>query len=115
VTASVLGQPALARNPHALALLAIAAFVASVLSSLYVLVPTRRLVFALAGSEIYERLYEFRSNIGEVHRQLAYQLDRTWVANAREIRWLLWWFRAAAGALVAEILFLLIAAGGILG
>ena len=70
---------------------------------------------ALPGSEMYERLYEFRSNIGEVHRQLAYQLDRTWVANAREIRWLLWWFRAAAGALVAEILFLLIAAGGILG
>jgi hypothetical protein len=113
--ASFLARPALDADPIGLALLALLAFGVSVGASLYVLLPKKELVFSLIGSRTYEELYEFRENVEEVHRRLAYDLDRFWDANDSAMQGLLWWFRVATGALAAEIAILLTALTGSLG
>ena len=62
------------------AVAALIAFAASVGASLYVLLPSKNLVFAFAGSRALEDLEGLP--LEEAHRLLlAYDLDRFWTAN----------------------------------
>lgn len=38
------------------------------------------------GAKVYEQMYEFRADMAEVHRRLAYDLDRFWEANDRKLQ-----------------------------
>ncbi len=113
LAASFLGEPALDGH-HAVAVLALAAFAVSISTSLYVLLPKRDLVFSLIGSQVYEELYDLRDDVHELHRRLAYDLDRFWDENDVTMKRLFVAFRLAAVALTAEILLLLAAIGGTL-
>jgi hypothetical protein len=79
----------------------------SIGASLYVLVPKSDLVFSLAGSAVFEELFAFRDEMDEVHRRLAYDLDRFWRRNDGKLRCLFIAFRLSAIALAAEVLLLL--------
>jgi hypothetical protein len=114
LAASFLGRPAIDADQPALAVLALGAFAISITGSIYVLLPKRNLVFSLIGGEVYEVLYEFRDDVSEVHRRLAYDLDRFWETNDRVMQQLLWGFRISATALVLEILLLLASMTGTL-
>jgi hypothetical protein len=103
LAASFLGEPALADGSLALAILALLAFVVSIGASLYVLLPRKDLVFSLAGAKLYEELYEFGDDSSEVHRRLAYDLDRFWETNDSIVRRLIRAFSVAALALGVEI------------
>lgn len=106
------GQPA----STAIAVLALLAFVVSIVASIYVLIPKRdQFVFALTGSAVYEELYGFRDQLPEVHRRLAYDLGRFWEANNGEIAKLFRVFFVGAVALVLEVVLLAGLLGGTLG
>lgn len=111
VGASFLGEPALDSGELALAIPALVAFAASTAASIYVLLPKRQLVFSLVGSRVYEELYALRSDLHEIHRRLAYDLDRFWDANDVTMARLFRVFRLAVVALAVEILLLLAAVG----
>ena len=115
LAASFLGRPALDADPVFLAGLALLAFALSMGSSLYVLLPKKNLVFAVVGSRLYEELYEFRDELSEVHRRLAYDLDRFWMANDALMQRVFSAFRIAAWALAAEVVLLLASVSSILG
>jgi hypothetical protein len=53
-------------------------------ASLFVLMP-RSFIFALEGPRVYERLYAFRDDPAEIHRRLAYDLQRFWNQNDRTL------------------------------
>jgi hypothetical protein len=114
LAASFLGDTALDNGPLLLTVLALVAFASSVGASIYVLLPKRDLIFSLAGSTIYEELYEFRDDIDEVYRRLAYDLDRFRERNDDALQSLLRGFRTASLALAAEVIFLLLTVGGTL-
>jgi hypothetical protein len=107
LAASFLGEPALDEGSRPVAVTALAAFAVSVLASLYVLFPRRDLVTSLAGPTLYERLFEFATDTSEVHRRLAYDLDRFWESNDRTVRKLIRGFGLAIIALGIEVLLLL--------
>jgi hypothetical protein len=90
-------------DPKAVAVLALGAFVASILASVYILYPKKQLVFAESGIGLYEGLYEVRDDIPEVHRRLAYDLERFWESNDGTIVKLTRAYAFAALALVVEI------------
>lgn len=107
LAAAFLGQAAFGDpEPLVLAVVALAAFVVSILTSVYILIPKKNLIFAEVGSGLYEGLYAFRDDIGEVYRRLAYQLDRFWDSNDTTIVRLSRAYGIAALALVVEILSL---------
>ena len=108
LAASLLGERAIGDGSFALVLAALAAFAVSVAASLYVLLPTRDLVFSQKGSSVYEELFEFS------HRRLAYALDGVWDANNPRLDRLRSWFRLAVVALGAEVALLLLSGGGTL-
>jgi len=114
LAASFLGRPALDAEPFFLAVVAFAAFAISIAASLYVLLPQKAFVFSLVGSNVYEELYEFRDDLSEVRRRLAYDLDRFWEANDRAMQAVFRAFRVATAALGAEIVLLLAALSGTL-
>ena len=89
-----------------LAVVAIAAFLVSMVASVYVLLPRKGLIFALVGSVVYECLYGVEGGTEEVHRRLAYDLDRFWEDNDVKIRRLRVGFQLAAGGLIIEVLAL---------
>jgi hypothetical protein len=115
LAASFLGRPALDADPAIVAGLALVAFAVSIAASLFVLMPKKNLVFAVIGSRVYEELYEFREDLGEVYRRLAYDLDRFWVTNDRVLQRLFSAFRIAAWTLVAEVALMLASLTDILG
>jgi hypothetical protein len=81
----------------------------------YVLMPkARRFVFSLEGSIVFEELYEFRDEMPEVYRRLAYDLDRFWDENDAVMAQLFRAFQVAAFALAAEIILLLTSLSGTL-
>ena len=90
------------------------AFAVSAASSIIVLVPRKNLVFTTSGTALYEGLYEFRDDVPEAYRRLAYELDLFWEENDRALAPLFRWFRVAAIALAAEVLLLLAAVSGTL-
>jgi hypothetical protein len=73
--------------------------------------PKENLFFSEAGAGLYEGLYEVRSDIAEVYRRLAYELDRFWDSNDATILKLSRTYRLAASALVIEILSLAVLLG----
>jgi hypothetical protein len=115
VAVSFLGERALDEGVAVVALGALAAFVVSLGASIYVLLPKRDLVFSISGSRVFEELYEFRDDIGEVHRRLAYDLDRFREANDGGLQRLLWGFRVTAAVLGAEVALLLTSLTATLG
>lgn len=114
LAASFLGDTALDDGPFALTVLALLAFACSVGASIYVLLPKKDLIFSLSGSALYEELYEFRDDVEEVYRRLAYDLDRFRERNDNALQSLLRGFRTASIALAVEVIFLLLAVGGTL-
>ncbi len=107
LAAAFLGQAAFGDpKPAALVVLALVAFVLSILTSVYILIPKKNLVFAEVGSGLYEGLYAVREDMAEVYRRLAYQLDRFWESNDLTIVRLSRAYGIAALALVVEILSL---------
>jgi hypothetical protein len=115
LAASFLGRPAFDTGPIIVPLFALVAFTITIAASVYVLLPKSDFVFALVGSTVFEALYEFRDDLAEVHRRLAYDLDRFWEANDARLQRLLWGFRLAAWALAAEVVLLLASLSGTLG
>ncbi|HEX5526683.1 MAG TPA: hypothetical protein VFX44_05735 [Solirubrobacterales bacterium] len=88
---SVFGQQAV-RNPgpRGLAIAALVAFVISMAAGVFILLPKRNLVFAAAAADFYAGFYDLRSDMAEVYRRLAYDVDHLWDSNEREIRRLSW-------------------------
>jgi hypothetical protein len=81
-------------------------------ASVYILLPkSGTFIFALVGSGLYEGLFEVRDDLREVYRRLAYDLDRFWELNDRELQKLFRAFRVAAVALTAEIVVLMAMVG----
>lgn len=107
LAASFLGQQAFREpGPRGLAIAALAAFVVSIGASVFILLPKKNLIFAEAGTGLYEGLYAVRDDMAEVYRRLAYDLDRFWESNDEKISWLTRSYTVAAAALVTEILSL---------
>ena len=112
VVVSLLGGSAF-DGPKSVALLvvALASFVVSLGASLFVLLPRDGFVFSVSGPEIYEELYELRDDVDELHRRLAYELQRFWNRNDRPPRHRFGGRSAiAASALAAEVIALLVLA-----
>jgi hypothetical protein len=65
--------------------------------------PRQGFVFALKGPAVYQELYEFREDPDELHRRLAYDLQRFWDSNDRLLGPVRRAFRLAAFSLVAEV------------
>jgi hypothetical protein len=109
---SLLGGAAL-DGPRSILLLAVAlaAFVISLGASLFILLPREGFVFSLNGPEAYEGLYEFRDDLAELHRHLAYDLQSFRDRNDLRLKPVRRAFGVAAYALVAEVIALLVFAG----
>jgi hypothetical protein len=115
LAASFLGAQAFRDPELVLAVVALAAFVVSLGASVYVLLPKRdQFVFSPSGRGLYEGLYEFRDDLAEVYRRLAYDLDRFWDANDQQLTKLLRAFRIGALSLATEILALVALVSGTL-
>jgi hypothetical protein len=99
-------------SPRALAVIALVAFVVSLGATAFILLPNKKLVFTIAGPGIYEGFYPVRQDIGEVYRLLTYDLQIFWESNEQEMLWLNRAFTLATGALVVEILSLVVLLGG---
>jgi len=107
LAAAFLGQSAFGDpEPLVFAVTALVAFVISIVTSVYILIPKNNLIFAEVGGGLYEGLYAFRDDMREVYRRLAYQLDRFWESNDTTIAWLSRTYGIAATALIVEILSL---------
>lgn len=105
---SFLGQRAFEGSPALwLVVVAVVAFLTSIGASVYVLVPKRdQFVFSLSGPDLYTGLYEFRDDLAETYRRLAYDLDRFWESNDGTMQRLFWGYRVAAVGLVVELIAL---------
>lgn len=104
LAASLLGQEAFQDSgPHGLAITAVVAFVVSIGAAVFILLPKTNLVFAAAATDFYEGFYDLRSDMTEVYRRLAYDVDHLWDSNENEIRRLSWAFVLAAGSFVVEV------------
>lgn len=113
LAASFLGQQAFQQpSPKGLAVTALLAFVVSITTSAFILLPRRNLIFAETGARLYEGLYAFRDDMAEVYRHLAFDLDLFWESNDRTIMRLARAYTTAAMALVVEIVVLAILLGG---
>jgi hypothetical protein len=106
LAASFLGNEAFGGSGSwAIAAVAGVAFLVTILAAVYVLLPRKRFIFALIGSALYEQLYDLEQ--AEVHRRLAYDLDRFWEENDLEIASLRRGVQLAAGGLLVEVLALI--------
>lgn len=113
LAASLLGSRAFDDlHPLALVVVAMGAFVVSLSSSLFVLLPREGFVFALNGPEVYERLYEFRDQPDEVHRRLSYDLQRFWDGNEARLHGVRRAFTVGVYALGIEVLALALVVTG---
>jgi hypothetical protein len=105
ICASFMGTRAVGVEGAELAVwLAGAAFVATLLATIYVLVPSKRLVFALDGAELYNDLWEIRADVDEIHRRIAYWMAWYRSENQPALLRIERAYRAAAFALVVQIL-----------
>jgi hypothetical protein len=109
LAASFLGREAFATDPkRGFALLALASFLVAVGASVYVLLPKQdKFIFALVGAGLYEGFFAVKDDLAEVYRRLAYDLDRFWETNDREMKKLFASFRFAAAGLATEIVALI--------
>jgi len=107
LAASFLGKTAF-KHPHpcGIVFLALAAFIISIVASVYVLMPKKDLIFMQSGPALFEGLYPFREDMPEVYRRLTYDLNRFWEANDPKLKRLSHSYLLAAAALTVEILSL---------
>jgi hypothetical protein len=111
---SLLGDSAFeGSRPVLVVVVALAAFVLAFAASLIVLLP-REFVFALEGARVYEELFAFRDDPAEVHRHLAYDMQRFWMKNNERMAPVRWALRIAAWSLAVEMFALTVLAAGIL-
>jgi hypothetical protein len=104
VAASFLAAAALDRGGgDLLGGLALIAFLALSLTSLYVMVPKANLVFAISGSVLYESLSAVADDEAEIHRRLAYWLEEYWEDNDKKIDLVTRWSTAASWSLALEV------------
>jgi hypothetical protein len=109
LAASFLGQQAFqGSNPRGVVLVALLAFVTSISTDVYILLPKQDLVFAEKGVSLYEGLFAVRGDLPEAYRRLTYELDRFWRSNDEKIQQLIRAFVVAATALIVEILALVV-------
>lgn len=106
LSASFLGPTALDDGQPWLLAGALAAFAVSVGGSIVVLIPRSSFTFSIFGATMYEELFEFREDLDEVYRRLAYDFDGFWEANDAAMQPLFSWFRRAAIALGTEVVLL---------
>jgi hypothetical protein len=107
LAASFLGDSAFRDANPLLATIALAAFVFSIGSSVYILVPrSDQFVFSLSGPAVYTELFEFKDDIPEVYRRLAYDIERFWSENGDRLKPLFRAYGFGAASLVVEILAL---------
>lgn len=106
LTASFLGALAIQHSSGfgTLDTLGLLAMVASICLCVYVLLPKKNFVFSLNARGVYEQLYEFRGDPGELRRRLAYWLEEYWQANQTKIDLLGRYYFAAALALVTQLI-----------
>jgi hypothetical protein len=105
LAASFLGNEAFGRAGwDATAVVAAAAFLVTMLAAVYVLLPRKSFVFSLIGSAVYEQFYGLEQE--EIHRRLAYDLDRFWEENDLRITKLRQGVQLAAAGLIVEVLAL---------
>ena len=111
LTASFLGAETIQHQGRldTLVVLALVALAVSIVSCVYVLLPTEGLVFSISAPATYEALYEFGDDDDEVRRRLIYWLEEYWQANNGIIEDLGRWFAAAALALTLQLLLWLVA------
>jgi hypothetical protein len=107
LTASFLGAQTIQRTGGVDVLdgLALIALAASIVLSVYVLLPKRGFVFSLSGPTMYERLFDVGEDDQEVRRRLVYWLEEYWDANQAKIDDLGRYFFGAAVALTAQLVF----------
>jgi hypothetical protein len=110
LVASFLGAQAIRQAGFdAAVVLALLAFGATIVLSVYVLLPKDGLIFSLNGPEAYEALFEIRDDENEVYRRLAYWIQSFRHGNQATVDSLTLWFRGACGALLLEIALLAVA------
>lgn len=73
---------------------------------MYVVLPRATLVSALDGSTVYKRFHTKETDIEEVHRRLADDLDAFCDTNDRQITRLIRGFAVSASALAVELVAL---------
>ena len=106
LAASFLGQEAFQDpQPAPFAIVALIAFVVAISTCVFILHPKKDLVFAPQGIAFYKTLYP-TSEMGEIYRQMAYELGRHWVSNNLGIEGLTNAFTLAAGAFLLQALSL---------
>jgi hypothetical protein len=114
VATSFLGPAAIDRGSPAVVAVAVGTFAIVIAASLVVLLPSRRMVFALSGIDVYERLIDLEEDPEEAHRRLAFDLTRFWHRNDRRIAALARVQQIAVAALLVEVALLVAALGGTL-
>lgn len=111
---SLLGNNAFqGSRPVLVVVIALAAFVLTFATSLFVLLP-RQFVFTLEGVRVYEELFTFRDDPAEIHRHLAYGMERVWTENNERIAPAERALHIAAWSLAVEMLALTVLPAGIL-
>lgn len=106
LSASFFGSHTIETGSHHLTWLgwvAIAALVATVSLSLYVLTPKKGFVFAISGGVMYRTLYEWRDDSNEMQRRLAYWLTGMWESNEKRKEQLSQVLILASGALMVQL------------
>lgn len=101
--ASFLGARALDRAGFGIVTgAAIVAFIFSIATSAYVLLPKQNLIFGVRGSELFEEEFGEPGGLSETHRRLAYWLESFRDDNQPTVDRLFFWFRMSVGALLFE-------------
>jgi hypothetical protein len=104
LVASFLGSRALiSGGTDWLDVLGLVAAVASIVGSVYVLLPKRNLRFVLDGASVYEYFVEADSDLPEAHRAIAYWNRYVCDANQTSIDRIVRWFRWACVMLIAAV------------
>lgn len=105
LSVTFLGAQAISREGLGIfAWTALVAFAVSLIATLFVLLPKDHLIFALDGPELYVALYEFRNDMREVHRRIAYWVARFRADNQPTLNRLNMAYRVATFALVAQVM-----------
>jgi hypothetical protein len=107
LTASFLGAQTIQHTGGlgTLGALALISLAASIVLSVYVLLPKSGFVFSVNAPRMYETLYEIAEDEEEVRRRLIYWLEEYWKANQSKIEDLGRYFFGASIALTLQLVF----------
>ncbi len=105
LVASFLGGRGIDAGGHtALTVIALVSFAASVVASVYVLLPKPALIFALRGTKLFEEEFADPGGLAETYRRLAYWVEEYHGANEPAIQRLFGAYRIATAAVVLQVL-----------